>query len=201
MDRRLYIDAGIEHINFSLFEAGNNTQYELLTDTVQIPNNDHIPNLLKLPAVNELLKKNRDGKSTVYITGKLAAVVKQYVSSGEIIMPAAALWSAAKFYIQQQSKTQIESLGIIDLSASGYMIICIDGHGDLKNDSMIVNPRCGAGTGVNLTRVLEKLDINKDSVDHILSDYLGEKGHKNRSQIPVRSDRCGVFQLFCNHIG
>ena len=48
---------------------------------------------------------------------------------------------------------------MIDLSASGYMLVCVDKQGNLKDDTLIVNPKCGAGSGINLSRILEKLDI------------------------------------------
>ena len=56
-----------------------------------------------------------------------------------------------------------------------------------------MDPRCGAGTGINLSRILEKLNINRNDVDRILADYLGAEGKEKREQIPVRADRCGVF--------
>jgi len=108
-------------------------------------------------------------------------------------MPAAALWAAAKFLLRSEENKEIETVGIIDLSASGYMIICVDKDEQLKDDLLIVNPRCGAGTGVNLSRILEKLDVNRDYVDSLLADYLGDAGKEKREQIPIRSDRCGVF--------
>jgi activator of 2-hydroxyglutaryl-CoA dehydratase len=73
------------------------------------------------------------------------------------------------------------------------MAICIDKKGEIIDDNLAVNPHCGAGSGINLNRILEKLDINRDSVDKILSDYLGKAGIKRRLAVSVRSDRCGVF--------
>jgi len=197
MTRRLYIDAGIEHINFSLFDITGDDKREIPAGNIRIPNNDHVQNLFNLPAVSKLFtkigNKNQTGCSSIYITGKLAQVIRNYLGTGEIVMPAATLWSAAKLLMRRNMTQGINSLGIIDLSASGYMMICVDKNEELKDDLLIVNPRCGAGTGVNLNRILEKLDIKRDAVDQILSEYLGDTGHEKRSQIPVRSDRCGVF--------
>ena len=73
------------------------------------------------------------------------------------------------------------------------MTISIDKNEKLKDDPLIVNPRCGAGTGINLSRILHKLNISRNNVDRLLDDYFGEKGKVKRDQVPVRSDRCGVF--------
>src|SRR4030042_4544434 len=58
---------------------------------------------------------------------------------------------------------------------------------------LIVNPRCGAGTGINLGRSLHKLNIDRNDVDLLLDNYLGTRGEIKREKIPVRTDRCGVF--------
>ena len=164
------IDAGIEHIHIW---DGKKSKI--------IKNNDDLEVLLKKDIKS--LKKG-----SFYVTGKLAEIVQKKVGFGEVIISQAALWSAAK-----EVKTKEKSLGIIDLSASGFLIICIDEKGDLKNDLLITNPKCGAGSGVNLNRILQKLDIKKQEVDIILKDYLGKKGQDKREKVIVRADRCGVF--------
>lgn len=127
----------------------------------------------------------------MYITGKLAEIVRDTLNHGEVILSSAALWTEAKFLINQSENKN--SLGIIDLSASGYMLVAVEKSGELKNDSLLTNPRCGAGSGINLSRILQKLDIKKEEVDKILKDYLGDKGKEKREQVQVRADRCGVF--------
>ena len=112
---------------------------------------------------------------------------------GEQIMPAAALWGEAKRQLSLEKNLFLSSMGIVDLSASGYMLICIDRTGNLIDDLLIVNPRCGAGSGINLSRVLQKLAISEDGVDEILAEYLGSQGKENREKINIRADRCGVF--------
>jgi activator of 2-hydroxyglutaryl-CoA dehydratase/predicted nucleotide-binding protein (sugar kinase/HSP70/actin superfamily) len=193
MDPRLYIDAGIEYIKFGIFEINNNNQTDVCSEIISIPCNDQIEHILALPRISSLLGNIRNRSTSIYITGKLAEIVHRFIGSGQIVMSAAAIWSAAKFYLKKDCNFHAKSLSILDLSASGYTMICIDRNGELKNDLLIVNPRCGAGTGVNLNRILEKLDIKRDAVDHILSDYLGDAGSEKRREIPVRSDRCGVF--------
>jgi len=58
---------------------------------------------------------------------------------------------------------------------------------------LVVNPRCGAGSGINLDRVLRKLGIAREEVDALLAGSLGRAGRKARAEITVRADRCGVF--------
>lgn len=195
--RKAFIDAGIEHIHIRAYDSSPGNNAETLTNDIIIPNNDEIRKLFRESGVMELF--NNDGNEStnsnaaIYITGKLAEITKNVLKKGETIMPAAALWSAAKSVLRREEHKELETIGIIDLSASGYMVISIDKNEALKDDLLIVNPRCGAGTGVNLNRILEKLAIDREEVDRILIDYLGEKGRNKREQVPIRSDRCGVF--------
>ena len=195
--RKIFIDAGIENIRVWIYDwfAGNDS--EILSDTIAISNSDDIRKLYREAGVMELFinEENplKNGIGSVYITGKLADITKKVLGVGESIMPGAVLWSAAKSFLHQIENREKETVGIIDLSASGYMAISIDKNEKLKDDLLIVNPRCGAGTGINMSRILHKLNISRKDVDHLLDDYLGEKGRVKRDQIPVRSDRCGVF--------
>ncbi|MFC1721453.1 acyl-CoA dehydratase activase-related protein [Patescibacteria group bacterium] len=175
------IDAGIANIHVQIVDNSD-------VKSFLIPNNDEIKKLFRK---NGLLEKLRSKDTELYITGKLADIVKDTLGHGAIVIPGAALWSQAKSLISKLP--QAKSLGIIDLSASGYMIIAIDRDGNLKKDLLVTNPRCGAGTGINLSRILEKLDIKDDEVDKILASYLGEAGKKKRSEVTIRADRCGVF--------
>ncbi|MEJ2056067.1 MAG: hypothetical protein P8X42_19305, partial [Calditrichaceae bacterium] len=192
----IFIDAGVEHIRIKSgsesSQDGNNNKYKHIT----LNNNNDIRVLFEENNVFSELINNNNGstsKPDVFITGKLAEITRNALESGETISTEAALWSAAKTLFRADSSSIPETLGIIDLSASGYMVICIEKDGQLKDDILITNPRCGAGTGINLSRILEKLDISRDLVDGILADYLGEKGAQKRAEIPVRADRCGVF--------
>jgi len=197
MITRVFIDSGTEYIRviFSGFPPLN--RFIGHTDRVVIPNNNDIQHLFQKSGVMNVMAMSNEitGQPDIpiYITGKLADISKKVLGKGEVIMPAAVLWSAARSLINNEENINVDTIGIIDLSASGYMLICVSRNGTLKNDLLIVNPRCGAGTGVNLNRILQKLDINKDDVDHIMHDYLGEAGRENRVHIPIRSDRCGVF--------
>lgn len=195
--RKIFIDTGIEHIHVRTYDSFTENDSETLTKNIIIPNNDDIRKLFRKSGIIELLRNTgnstNNGTESIYITGKLSEITKKILGRGESIMPAAVLWSAAKFLLHRGENRELETIGIIDLSASGYMIICIDKNEELKDDLLIVNPRCGAGTGINLSRILSKLDINKEDVDQLLVDYIGTEGKAEREQVPVRSDRCGVF--------
>lgn len=187
MHKHIYIDAGIEHIHAHSYQSTDG-RLHFLTNDIVIKNNDELSTILKTPQFEQLI--NPDGASPeIFITGKLADITRDRVG-GKSFTPSAVLWAAAKHHMKN---TDAEALSIIDLSASGYMVICIDKNGELKDDLLIVNPRCGAGTGINLNRILEKLDIGKEAVDRILNVYLDAAGEKKRQEIPTRSDRCGVF--------
>jgi activator of 2-hydroxyglutaryl-CoA dehydratase/predicted nucleotide-binding protein (sugar kinase/HSP70/actin superfamily) len=195
--KKVFIDAGIEHIHVRTFKSSPGANPGTSIDDIIIPNNDDIGKLFRESALKELFKNSEkeweNDPEFIFITGKLSEITKKVLQRGESIMPAAVLWSAAKSLLLEEENRGLESIGIIDLSASGYMVICIDKNGKLQDDLLVVNPRCGAGTGVNLSRILEKLDIDRENVDRILGDYLGEEGKLKREQVPVRSDRCGVF--------
>ncbi|GAF92441.1 unnamed protein product, partial [marine sediment metagenome] len=195
--RKVFIDAGIENIHVRTYDLFPGNNFETLTNNIIISNNDDIRTLFRESGVMKLFRNAgnslRNIDQAIYITGKLSGITKKVLKHGESIIPAAVLWSAAKSFFRRKENRQLETIGIIDLSASGYMVISIDKHEELKDDLLIVNPRCGAGTGINLSRILEKLSINKEDADSILIDYLGAEGRVKREQIPVRADRCGVF--------
>jgi len=186
-NRKVFIDAGIENIRVWIFDRLVDNDSAILTDSFSILNNDDIGKLFRESGVTKL------GAGSIYITGKLADISKKVLGDGASILPGAVLWSAAKSILHQNENRETEAIGIIDLSASGYMAIGIDKNEKLKDDLLIVNPRCGAGTGINMSRILHKLNIDRNEVDILLQDYLGEKGIVKRGQVPVRSDRCGVF--------
>jgi len=194
---RVFIDSGIEHIRVNFLGFPSLDRFIGHSNRVVIPNKNNIQYLFKTSGVMDVFARSSKLTShqdiPIYYTGKLAEITKRVLGRGEVIMPAAVLWSAARHLIHSEENKIFESIGIIDLSASGYMVICISKDGQLKDDLLIVNPRCGAGTGINLNRILQKLDIKRNDVDHIMKDYLGDVGKENRVNIPIRSDRCGVF--------
>ena len=178
----LFIDAGVATIHACLY-AGSSVLRER---AFFAPEGD----LNQALTEHDIDRYSREAEA-VYITGKLREVVRAALGRGECILPAAALWAAARALIRTDA--ECASLAIIDLSASGYLLVGVDSDGALLNDTLTINPRCGAGSGVNLDRVLQKLALARTAVDPLLSQYLGEAGAGRRAQVSVRADRCGVF--------
>lgn len=190
----VFIDAGVEHLHLQFYKIDKSSSDIKRVNNIIIKNNDEITGLFrdnKIYEEIESLKNNDNIEPSVYITGKLAETAREALGKGEVIITAAALWSSALNLLKKHENSQ--NIGIIDLSASGYNIISLDKEGNLEEDSLIVNPKCGAGSGVNLSRILQKLDIKNEQVDTILEEYLGDSGKEKRREVSIRADRCGVF--------
>ncbi|MGA7180984.1 MAG: BadF/BadG/BcrA/BcrD ATPase family protein [Thiobacillaceae bacterium] len=185
-DGSIFIDAGVGFLRLRAYDGSNG----LLSDKT-VPSSSDLGDLLGTHGIDTFF--GAGVQVPVYITGKLAALVKAKLGRGKTIMPAAASWLAARDLIHQADNKWVQSLAIIELSASGYLIVGVDRSGALKNDLLVVNPRCGAGSGVNLDRVLQKLGMARVEVDALLAGYAGEAGRQHRDLVPVRADRCGVF--------
>ncbi|RLJ20327.1 hypothetical protein DJ031_05845 [bacterium endosymbiont of Escarpia laminata] len=173
----LYIDAGVHSVRILACDPAGT---EL--GSVEIASNEDLGGTIRRLGLDQLPEQ-----TGITITGKLQEIVRRYLGQGEVVLGSAALWSAARSLLQDKP------LGIIEISASGYMAIGVDIEGNLKNDMLVVNPRCGAGSGVNLDRVLQKLNIQRKAVDTLLSGYLGEENRQRRDGVDIRADRCGVF--------
>ncbi|UCE32757.1 MAG: hypothetical protein JSW68_07685 [Burkholderiales bacterium] len=119
--------------------------------------------------------------------------MRETLGRGASVLPAAAAWLAARDLLRAEPDPAIRSLAVVEVSASGYLLIGVDRSGALKDDLLAVNPRCGAGCGINLDRVLQKLGLGRGEVDALLSGYEGEDARERRAQVTVRADRCGVF--------
>ncbi len=181
----LAIDAGVEHLRLREIPAAGGTA----TDTL-LPNHG---DLKRLFARRGLTARLRDGAAPrVVITGKLASTVRAALGTGRTVEPSEALWMAGR-RVMADSGAEIQTLALVDLSASGYLLVGLDRRGDLARDLLVVNPRCGAGSGINLDRVLQKLDVAREHVDEVLAAYAGDTGRMRRAAIAVRADRCGVF--------
>ena len=183
----IYIDAGTRHIRLQTPSADGSVRQ----DTV-VPSNSDLGEVLSSTG---LLGAGVPVSETprLVITGKLAGAVRERLGDGKQILPAAAFWLAAQDLIGLPGNAAVETLAIIDLSASGYLVIGVDRSGELKDDLLLTNPRCGAGSGINLDRVLQKLDLAHEQVDVLLEAYLGNAGRARRAATAVRVDRCGVF--------
>ena len=182
----LYIDAGIRNIRLRAADRHNTT----VEDSV-VPSETDIQALVTTQLGR--CDFGHAGSARIYITGKLGATVRQNLGTGKVIMSTAAYWLAALKLIKQPANGKIDALAMINLSASGYLLIGINRSGTLEQDLLTVNPRCGAGSGVNLDRVLQKLAIQRGQVDELLAEFLGEEGSAKRANILIRTDRCGVF--------
>ncbi len=181
----LLIDAGTRHFRLRTCDDDGSP----LSDRVVASNSD----------LGELLgTSRRDGAAAheparVVITGKLAGAVRERLGGGTQVLPAAAFWLAAQDLIGLPENADCAAYAIVDLSASGYLLVGVERSGQLRDDLLITNPRCGAGSGINLDRVLHKLAVPHTEVDSLLASYLGEAGRARRADTAVRVDRCGVF--------
>jgi activator of 2-hydroxyglutaryl-CoA dehydratase/predicted nucleotide-binding protein (sugar kinase/HSP70/actin superfamily) len=184
---RLYIDAGTRHLRIQACRVDGAVQVDRV-----IPSNSDLQSALAMAGLFNQGATVVDPDNIV-ITGKLAAAVRERLGGGKQILPSAAFWMAAQDLIALPGNEGFDSLAVIDLSASGYLVIGVDRDGNLRDDLLIANPRCGAGSGINLDRVLQKLDLGHDQVDALLESYLGETGFEARQATAVRVDRCGVF--------
>ena len=179
---RLYIDAGVAHLRLRVCD-GNGSEIE---NHVISSNRD----LREVIAEYRLGERFGGNGAFAFITGKLGVLVKKALGGGHTFLHATALWMAAKTRAKRQ---QEDALAVVEISASGFTLVGVDGEGRLCKELLVTNPRCGAGTGVNIDRVLQKLGMTRDEVDVVLADYLGEAGRPLRQRLGTRVDRCGVF--------
>ena len=184
---KIYIDAGTRHLRLQACAPDGSVHYDKV-----VPSNSDLHDVLSLAGLISADAAIAD-PARIVITGKLASAVRDRLGSGKQILPAAAFWLAAQDLIKLPENATVNSLAIIDLSASGYLVIGVDRSGKLKDDLLLANPRCGAGSGINLDRVLQKLALEHEQVDELLKDYLAEAGRERREDAAERVDRCGVF--------
>lgn len=133
------------------------------------------------------LKAASESNPRVYISGNFAQLVQKYLGFGEVFPAAGVMWLAVR------DLAGSGATAILDLSSSGYATVGLREHAGKDGCLLRTNPHCGSGTGMNLDRVLRKLDIARTDVDRVLADFSGSEGSSARAQIPVRADRCGVF--------
>lgn len=180
---RLYIDAGVGHLRLQICSADGQQ-----LENIVLPSNRDLRGLFAQYRISERFGSGEE--AAIFITGKLAPMVRQALGGGKVFLHAAAQWLAARDLVATSNSA---ALAMIEISASGYSLVGVDSAGRLKDDLLVANPRCGAGSGVNLDRVLQKLGLQRDQVDEILAEYLGEAGRERREKITTRADRCGVF--------
>ena len=182
----LFIDAGIGNLRLRAHGADGFVLYDEV-----LPSNTNLEEINSRFHIREFFGSGDDAR--IFMTGKLAGAVREKLGRGKVILSPAMFWLAARDLINLPKNGAVDSLAMIDLSASGYLLIGVDRAGELKDDLLMVNPRCGAGSGINLDRVLQKLAMTREEVDKLLSAYLGEEGRGRREKVTIRADRCGVF--------
>ena len=182
----LAVDAGVEHLRLRVTDPHGS----VVSDDV-VANHGDLRQVFAEYRVAERFGNGHGGR--IVVTGKLAETAVKAMGTGRTVPPATGLWLAAKRLIARPDHANVRTLALVDLSASGYLLVGIDREGRLAHDLLVVNPRCGAGSGINLDRVLQKLAVPRDQVDALLTSYLGDAGRAKRRGIGTRADRCGVF--------
>lgn len=182
----LIVDAGVGNFRFQAREAAGDVLFD-----VTLPSSRDLGEIAEEYHFHALFGSGP--RAPIYITGKLAHLVREALGGGKTILPAAAAWMAARSAIREVTEASVKAFALVELSASGYLLVGVERDGGLKDDLLVVNPRCGAGSGINLDRVLQKLGLSRSAVDQLLAEFLGAAGRERRAEIPVRADRCGVF--------
>ncbi len=182
----LAVDAGVEHLRLRATDPHGS----VISDDV-VANHGDLRQVFAEHRIAERFGNGHGGR--IVVTGKLADTAVGAIGAGRTVLPATGLWLAAKRVIARPENADVRTLALVDLSASGYLLVGIDREGCLAQDLLVVNPRCGAGSGINLDRVLQKLAVSREQVDTLLGAYLGEAGRVKRAALGTRADRCGVF--------
>jgi activator of 2-hydroxyglutaryl-CoA dehydratase/predicted nucleotide-binding protein (sugar kinase/HSP70/actin superfamily) len=183
------VDAGIEHVRVEMSGVSDSQRRVHVNEVLQ--NNDTAETVLQRISCSHTITDAPICAREIYITGKLAETFHAVIGKAIVILPSAALWQAGKWLLQKNRI--LGNIGIIEISASGYTVLCVNRDGSLTKGLLINNPLCGAGTGINMNRILQKLDIDRNNVDHILAEFTDDAGRQRRRDIAERADRCGVF--------
>jgi len=183
------VDAGIEHVRVEISGVSDGQRRIHVNEILQ--NNDAAETVLQRIHSTYTMTGALFDVEEVYITGKLAETFHTVIGKGIVILPSAALWQAGKLLLQKNRR--LGNIGIIEISASGYTVLCVNRDGSLSKGLLINNPLCGAGTGINMNRILQKLDTDRNDVDQLLTEFTDDAGRQRRRDIAERADRCGVF--------
>ncbi len=186
------IDAGIENVRIRSLGADGRVLRECCS-----AHHGKLKPLLDAEITGPGGAAGHDADSGIFLTGKLSAEASAVLGGGTRILSEAALRRAARLLLEGRDTGGADagSVAIIDFSASGYCVVTAGRKGQKAAEGIARNPSCGAGSGVNLRRVLEKLAIAVDDVDRLLAACLGEQGAPRRLALPVRTERCGVFSV------
>ena len=178
------IDTGVERLHLRVIDAAG----RVIRESVRA----HRGKLKGLLAEEMALAAGCDpcggAERQLWLTGKLSREAAAALGGGTRLLTEAVLLKAGRRL--QEARTAAgegaEREAIIDFSASGYCIVAVGSNDDRAADRVVKNPACGAGSGVNLRRVLEKLAIAPAAVDDLLAPYLGDDGAALRRALPVR---------------
>jgi hypothetical protein len=182
----LYVDAGVACVRLQGCDRAGGVAQDRV-----VPADGDVAAVVT--AELDTMRRFGDAPPPLYLTGKLAPMVRHVVGRGIIFPTSAAAWLGARALMRRAENDTCDALALLELSASGYLVLGLDRSGALKDDLLVVNPRCGAGSGVNLDRVLQKLGMARADLDRVLASYVGEAGRDKRRRVLVRADRCGVF--------
>ncbi len=188
-----FVDAGVEKIHFRYCESGGTVRHEQ-----SIFHHGRLATVLE--PERAAWKGPLEGNGSlpeIYLSGKLSREAARILGGGTRFMQESVLFRAASCLFKDRSRADCAtgSVAIIDFSASGYSMVAVGKNEDGNRPHLMKNPACGAGSGVNLRRVLDKLGIAVEEVDRVLATYLGPGAAALRSDLPVRTERCGVFSV------
>jgi activator of 2-hydroxyglutaryl-CoA dehydratase/predicted nucleotide-binding protein (sugar kinase/HSP70/actin superfamily) len=187
------VDAGIEKIHFRYCESGGRLRHER-----SLVHRGRLAATLEpeRAAWNDSLEGN-ESTPEIYLTGKLSGEVAKILGRGTRFLQEAVLFRAVSCLFRDKNRTGFPTgrAAVIDFSASGYGIAAAGEPEEGHCPPLVKNPACGAGSGVNLRRILDKLDIALEEVDKVLAPYQGEENAALRRDLPVRTERCGVFSV------
>jgi len=98
----LFVDAGVGHFRFQAQDERGQALFD-----VTLPSNS---NLVQLAAYYRLRERFGSGPdAAIFITGKLATLVKEALGGGKTILPAAAAWMAGRRLIRQAADVRCGS--------------------------------------------------------------------------------------------
>ena len=189
-----FIDAGIEKLHVRCTGGnGRDPHDRIYLHRGQLA---HFLDEIKNNIQRESIEKTGDIPE-IYLTGKLSAQARNFLGYGTCLHPETVLREAARCLLTKPPEhcEPLQSVAIIDFSASGFCIAAAHQQQSIAPHFLEKNPSCGAGSGINLCRILEKLNITAEDVDSILQEYLGENGRALRTALPIRMERCGVFSV------
>jgi len=104
----LFVDAGVGFVRFSIWDQKGNVLLDLT-----------VPSNSDLRAVVDKYRFaahfGRGDAASIFITGKLASMVRGVIGGGKVVLPAAASWLAARDLIVLPENEPVRSLAVVEL--------------------------------------------------------------------------------------